>query len=270
VTELRVEGCGEKVALADEDREVVAGGQGFDLGAGAGDAGGADEDHLEWAAGEFRGGGEDGGVQLAPVGIAFDGDVEGGEGDLGGILDVIGEEDGSSAGSEGGDGTDEGREGVEEAVALEKFEHGGGFAAGDDEAVDTGVAVGGEELVGGSDESGGDAEGGEGLGMGLIGSLEGQDAQDGCGMLMCWLLCHEPLNGKTCLLNYKRLDHLVISRVTLFMEELMGSWFERPFSFEAGYGLCPADQLLRFPSQRLLQSVDEGAFEGSLCVLPVR
>ena len=42
------------MAGADEDREAVAGGEGFDVGAGAGDAGGADEDHLERAAGECR------------------------------------------------------------------------------------------------------------------------------------------------------------------------------------------------------------------------
>ena len=56
--EFRVEGGGEEVALADEDgggSEFVvyggAGGESLDGGAGAGDARGADEDHLEGAAG---------------------------------------------------------------------------------------------------------------------------------------------------------------------------------------------------------------------------
>ena len=53
VAELGMEGGSEDVALTDEDREAVAGGEGFDCGAGAGDAGGADEDHLEGAAFEL-------------------------------------------------------------------------------------------------------------------------------------------------------------------------------------------------------------------------
>lgn len=44
--EFGVEGGGEEMTFADEDREVVAGGEGFDLRAGVGDAGSADEDHL--------------------------------------------------------------------------------------------------------------------------------------------------------------------------------------------------------------------------------
>ena len=146
--EFGVEGGGEEMAFADEDGEAVAGGEGFDVGAGAGDAGGADEDHLEWAAGELGRGGEDGGVDLAAVGVALDGDVEGGEGRLRGILDVLGEQDGAGAGAEGRRGLDEGLEGVEEAVALEEFEEGGGFAAGDDEAVEIGeFGWGADELA---------------------------------------------------------------------------------------------------------------------------
>ena len=142
VAQLGVEGGGEEMALTDQDGEVVAGSEGFDLGAGAGDAGGADEDHLEGGAGEFGGGGEDGGVDLAAVGVAFDSDVEGGEGDLRGILYVVREQDRSGAGAEGVEGLDQGAEGFEEAVALQEFEHGGGLAAGDDEAVDAGGSVG--------------------------------------------------------------------------------------------------------------------------------
>ena len=50
--EFRVEGGGEEMAGADQGGVAVAGGEGFDGGAGAGDARGADEDHLERAAGE--------------------------------------------------------------------------------------------------------------------------------------------------------------------------------------------------------------------------
>src|SRR5882757_7695453 len=48
--EFWVEGGGEEVAFANEDGEAVAGGEGFYTGAGVGDAGGSDEDHLERAA----------------------------------------------------------------------------------------------------------------------------------------------------------------------------------------------------------------------------
>jgi hypothetical protein len=172
VAEFGVEGGGKDVVLAYEDREAVAAGKGFDLRAGAGDARSADEDHLEWAAGEFGGGGEDSGVDLATVGVAFDGDVEGAEGGLGGMLDVFGEEDSAGAGSEGRDGLDEGGEGIEEAVALEELEHGGGFASGNDEAIDAGLAFGGEELVRSADQFGLDAKGGQGVCVRLVGPLE--------------------------------------------------------------------------------------------------
>src|SRR5258708_30098493 len=95
------------MALGDEDREAVAGGEGFDVWAGVGDAGGANEDHLEGAAFECCRGGEDGGVDLAAVGVALDGDVEGGEGFLRGVFYVLGEEDRAGAGAEGWRGVNE-------------------------------------------------------------------------------------------------------------------------------------------------------------------
>src|SRR5271169_5811881 len=93
IAEFGVEGGGEEMGFADEDGEAVAGGEGFDFGSGVGDAWGADEDHFEGAAGEFCGGGEDGGVDLASVSVALYGDVEGGERGLRRVLDVFGEED---------------------------------------------------------------------------------------------------------------------------------------------------------------------------------
>src|ERR1700679_3452040 len=107
VAALGAEGGGEGVPLGDEAGEAVAGGEGFYGGAGVGDARGADEDHFERATGEFCWCGEDGGVDLAAVGIAFDGDVECGEGGLRGVLDVFGEEDGAGTGAEGWSGLDE-------------------------------------------------------------------------------------------------------------------------------------------------------------------
>src|SRR5258708_672265 len=120
VAQLGMEGCGEEIALADEDRGVIAGGEGFDLGAGAGDAGGTAEAQIEWE-----------------------------------TLVV---------------GGDEGLEGVEEVVALEELDHGGGLAAGHDESVDAG------EFLGGADEFGGGSESLEGLDVRGVGALEGEDA----------------------------------------------------------------------------------------------
>src|SRR5580700_10192877 len=141
------------MAFADENREAVAGGEDLDVGAGVGDAGGSDEDHLEWAAFEGCRGGEDGGVDLAAVGVALDGDVECCEGFLRGVFYVFREEDRAGAGAEGRGGFDEGFERIEEAVALQEFEERGGLAARDDEAVEVG------EFGWGADELGRDAEG---------------------------------------------------------------------------------------------------------------
>lgn len=136
VAEFGMEGSSEDVALTDENREAVAGSEGFDGGAGAGDARCANEDHLEGTAFELCGGGEDGGVDLASVGVALDGDVEDCEGFLRGAFYVFCQEDRTGTGAEGGCGFDKGLQGVEEASALEEFEEGGGLAAGDDETVE--------------------------------------------------------------------------------------------------------------------------------------
>ena len=84
------------MALANEYGRSLALGESFYCGADGADAGSADEDHLERAAGQAGGGGEDGGIVLAPVGVALDGDVEGGEGVLVGVFDVGGQQDGAA------------------------------------------------------------------------------------------------------------------------------------------------------------------------------
>ncbi len=173
--ELGVEGGGEEVAFADQNGSAVAGGEGLDGGAGAGDAGGADEDHLERGAGKAGGRGEDDGVVLAAVGVALDGDVEDGEGALRGLGDVLGQQDGAGAGAEGGGGLDEGLEGGEEVIALEELEHGGGLAAGHDEAVYF-SSFGAGEVFGQADELRGGSEGGEDFGVGFVGALQGEDS----------------------------------------------------------------------------------------------
>src|SRR6185312_4549681 len=133
-----MKGCGEEVVLLDQDREAVALGEDFDAGAGLYDARGADVDHFERAAGELGGCGFNGAVDLASVGVALDGGVEDAEAGLRRMQHFLCEEDAAGAGSEGGFGLHKLLKRGEKAIALEELEEGGGFAAGDDEAVDFG------------------------------------------------------------------------------------------------------------------------------------
>jgi hypothetical protein len=180
-----VEGGGHDFAFSDEDWKAVAGGEDFDLWAGGEDAGSADEDgfHLScWLVGIAGQGGierEDGGVVLTAVGVALDGDVEETEAVLGGIADVFGEQDGSGAGAEDGFLLGEGLEGFEEPAfafpSLQEFEHGGGFAAGEDQAVERFEGFWGFDQ--GRDGSGFF----EGGGVALVVALNGEDADVGLG-----------------------------------------------------------------------------------------
>ena len=168
--ELGVERGGQDVALLDEDGEAVAFGENGDAVAGFHNAWGANIDHFEGTAGELGVGGLNSGVDLAAVSVALDGGVEDAEALLRRVRDFRGEEDASGAGSEGGLGADEVLKRGEEAIALEKFQESGGFAAGDDEAVDGG------EFFGLADEDGFRAGFAEGLGVRVVVALEGEDA----------------------------------------------------------------------------------------------
>lgn len=92
------------------------------------------------------------------------------------MLDVFGEEDGSGACAEGGDCLNEGLKCVEEVVALEEFEHGGGLTTGHDETVYFWETVGAYEFIGDTDEFRCLAEACEGLNVGGVCALEGEDA----------------------------------------------------------------------------------------------
>jgi hypothetical protein len=167
-TEFGVEGSGEEMAFANQDGKAIAGGQGFNLRTGVGDAWGANEDHLERTALECCRNGEDAGVDLATVGVALDRDVECGEGFLGGILYVFCEKDRAGTSAKGWRAFDEGLESVEEAITLEKFEEGGGLASRDDEAVDI------DEFLRSADQLCRYGESSEGFSMGLECSLQGE------------------------------------------------------------------------------------------------
>jgi hypothetical protein len=167
-----VEGGGQQIFFADEGGGVVAFGEDFDSRAGFHDPWGTDVDHLERSAWEFGVGGDDGAVDLASVGVALDGGVEDGEAFLRGIEDFLGQKDAAGAGTEGRLLADEALEGIEEAVAGEELEEGGGFAAGNDEAVNVG------QLFRLADEDGFGSGVAEGCCVGIEISLNGEDADD--------------------------------------------------------------------------------------------
>lgn len=79
VRELRMKGGGKEMTLADEDGVAPAAGENFYLGPDLGDFWGSDENHLQGGAREGGFGVQDGGVQLAAVGVALYGDVQGGK-----------------------------------------------------------------------------------------------------------------------------------------------------------------------------------------------
>ena len=167
--ELGMESGGEDVSLLDQDGEAVALGEDVDTGSGLHDARGTNVDELHGAAFELCWRSLNGAVDLASVGVAFDGDVEDGEALLRRIRHFFGEEDTAGAGAEGGACANEGLKAAEESVSLEEFEKGGRFAAGDDESVD---AV---ELLGLADEDRFGAGFAQRRGMSIEVALDGED-----------------------------------------------------------------------------------------------
>jgi hypothetical protein len=167
---LGMECGGKNMLLADENGEAVALGEDFDTLTGLHDAGGADVDHLQWAAFQFRFVFDDGAVDLTSVGIAFHGRVEHGKALLRGVADFFCQQDASGTGAEGRLRFHEGLQSVEEAVAGEEFQKCGRFAAGDDEAVDV------DQLLGLADEDGFGASVAQGGGVGIEVALNGEDA----------------------------------------------------------------------------------------------
>src|ERR1700679_3528773 len=180
--QLGVKGGGHHRALKHQHGKAIAAGKDCDAGTGFKDAGGAYEDHLKRAAGQFGFSAEDGGVDLPAVGIALDGGIEQAQGTLGGIENLARQQNGAGAGTEDWFDGAELLQGIEEVVLFQEAEHGGRFAAGEDEPVQ-GSAVRAEIFRGfyqrrrcaGLEES---------LGVGGVVALEGKDADvwlEGCG-----------------------------------------------------------------------------------------
>ena len=71
-----MEGGRHDLALANQDREAIALGQHFNGRTGLGNAWGADEDHLQRAAGKLGFGSQNGRVDLAPVSVALHDGIE--------------------------------------------------------------------------------------------------------------------------------------------------------------------------------------------------
>lgn len=167
--ELGMEGCGHGFALPDQNGKAFALSQNFDFGAGQNYSRGADEDGFERATWQCCVEGEDGGVALGSVGVAFDGYIEDAEAALVRVADFAGEENGAGAGAEDRFLLGEGFQGIEEAIAVEEFEHGGGLAAGEDEGIEV------FEGFGGFDQRGLRAGFFESGGMAFVVALDGQD-----------------------------------------------------------------------------------------------
>ena len=167
--ELGMESGGEDVSLLDQDGEAVALGEDVDTGSGLHDTRGADVDKFHGAAFEFCWRSLNGAVDLASVGVALDGGIEDGEALLRRVGDFFSKKDASGAGAERGACADKGLKAAEEAVSLEEFEKGGGFAAGDDESVD---AV---ELLGLADKNWFGSGFTQGRGVRLEVALDGED-----------------------------------------------------------------------------------------------
>jgi len=135
---LGMEGSGQDTSLADKHREAIALSEHLDARADFDDARGADEDHLQRAAGQGGFCGHDGGVDLAAVGVALDDGIEHAEAALRRVQDFASQQDCAGAGAEDGLSAAELLQGFKEAVLGEEFEHGGGLAAGQHEAIEAG------------------------------------------------------------------------------------------------------------------------------------
>jgi len=144
--EFGVKRCCHDGTLPDQDREVISPGQHLDVCASFNNAWSADKDHLQRRAVKRGFDGEDGGVDLAAVGVTFDDCIEQAKTSLGWIANFAGQQNGSGAGAENRMAGAKVFQGFKEAVLFEEAEDGCGFAAGEDEAVDAGQFVGFADL----------------------------------------------------------------------------------------------------------------------------
>src|SRR3984885_5385484 len=169
-----VEGGGHDSSLADRYRIFAFGGEDFHVGAEAFNFWGTDEDHFERRGSEpfesaYQFAFTDRAVELAPVGITADADVDGAEAGLLWIFNFRRQQDCARAGAEGWLHSNKLFEPFE-AIFSQQFQERAGLAAGDHEAVDL------LELFGFPDEHNGGAQLFKPAAVGIEIALQRQDS----------------------------------------------------------------------------------------------
>src|SRR5271157_5461759 len=129
-----VEGRGHHASLSHQDRIVIALRQNFNPFTDAFNARRANEDHLQRIAAQRAGSLDNAGVDLAPIRVAADCDIDRIETRLIRILHLFGQHDRARASAEGRLAVHELVK-LSEASLVEQLEEGGGLAAGDHQAV---------------------------------------------------------------------------------------------------------------------------------------
>src|ERR1700722_8761533 len=133
-----MEGAREQVPLPDECWMAIALGEHLDSIADASYARRADEDHFERATRNLCRERKYGRVNLTAVGIALNGGIERAEAALFGLENFARQQNGSGTGAKNRLGQSKLFERIEESAVLKKLEHGGRFATGQYEAVESG------------------------------------------------------------------------------------------------------------------------------------
>ena len=163
--------CGsEDMALTNQDGRSVATGQNLNSGASFDDLWGADKDHFQGTARKFGFFGEDGGVDLAAIGVALECCIQQAKRALRRIQDIASKQDRPGAGAKDGLFKAELLEDLEEALLFKEVKDSCGFAAGQNEAVQA------AELVGLADLDGLSPGIGEGVSVRSVVALDGENA----------------------------------------------------------------------------------------------
>jgi len=129
-------------SLADEDRKSLALGKDFDSWADFRDARSANEDHFERSPGERSIRGKDARVNLTPIRIALDEDIQKAERTLRRIENLARQQNGPGTGAEDRPLRAERAQRLKKVVPVEKAQHGGGFATGQDQSLKAGEFLG--------------------------------------------------------------------------------------------------------------------------------
>lgn len=133
------------------------------------DAGSSDEDHLQIRPAELGRRAHDGAVNLPPVSIPLDGNVEYLQALLHRITDLLGQQDRAGTGSKGGFVGDKIAQLLKKPLSLQKLEECRGFSSWDNQAIDV------FKLARFADKDGAGAKTVERLAMRIKVALEGEN-----------------------------------------------------------------------------------------------